>query len=436
MKKIIAILLVVSTIFGLCVGLTGCGKDDPSATDPINPTTSTTQTPSFKDVKITNEIISDFNLSLMKHLDSRIPTGENYMVSPLSLRYALALATIGADGETQDGLLKATGFKTIDEYVSWCNSINEMVKQFDKTLQLDVDEFNKTVGKYNENAIPPSRKLLVANSIWHNKEYGKLKDEYLNNTKNLFGAEANNLPISEFKPKINKWVSEKTNNLIPELLTSDPDNDLNTILINTLYLKSAWSKSFYEHQTKELDFTTYDNKKVKKEFMNQVDSFKYYEDKDLQVVILPLDGNINVAFAIGDTKNLAKALETANFEMVNVTIPKFEIETTLQGDIICDYMKENGAELAFSKTGNADFSPMIEDFEIYIADIIQKTKIKVDEEGLEAAAVTAIMMDNATSISPSKPQPKIFKADKPFSFYIYSNDELPKELLFYGEMNK
>ena len=71
-----------------------------------------------------------------------------------------------------------------------------------------------------------------------------------------------------------------------------------------------------------------------------------------------------------------------------------------------------------------------------ILTIIQKTKIKVDEEGLEAAAVTAIMMDNATSISPSKPQPKIFKADKPFSFYIYSNDELPKELLFYGEMNK
>ena len=429
MKRIIAILLILSTILGLCVGLTGCKNNTTTQTP-------TTQTPSFEDIKITNETISDFNLSLMKHIDVKLPDGENYMVSPLSLRYALALATFGAEGETQEGLLKATGFKSIDEYVSWCNSINKMVEQFDKTPQTDVENFNETVGRYDKNATPPSRRLLVANSIWHNNEYGKLKDNYLNNTKNLFGAEANNLPISEFKPKINKWVSEKTNNLIPELLTDDPGNDLNTILINILYLKSAWSTAFYEHLTKESDFTTYDNKKVKKEFMNQEGSFKYYEDDNLQVVILPLDGDINVAFAIGDITNLSKALTDAKFETVNVTIPKFEIETTLQGDVICDYMKKNGAELAFNKDGKANFSPMIEDYALYIADIIQKTKIKVDEEGLEAAAVTAIMMDGIESIDPEKPQPKIFRADKPFSFYIYGDGELPKELLFYGEINK
>ena len=42
-----------------------------------------------------------------------------------------------------------------------------------------------------------------------------------------------------------------------------------------------------------------------------------------------------------------------------------------------------------------------------------------DEKGIEAAAVTAvIMMENSAFIEP--PKPKEFIADKPFSFYVYN----------------
>ena len=65
---------------------------------------------------------------------------------------------------------------------------------------------------------------------------------------------------------------------------------------------------------------------------------------------------------------------------------------------------------------------------------MQKTKIKVDEEGLEAAAVTAIMMNNVTAIMPEENKIYEFNADRPFSFYIYTENE--NELLFYGKYNR
>ena len=49
------------------------------------------------------------------------------------------------------------------------------------------------------------------------------------------------------------------------------------------------------------------------------------------------------------------------------------------------FLKSRGAGTAFSN--GADFSIMCSDYPLYISDIIQKTKIKIDEEGLEAAAV-------------------------------------------------
>ena len=67
-----------------------------------------------------------------------------------------------------------------------------------------------------------------------------------------------------------------------------------------------------------------------------------------------------------------------------------------------------------------------------VADIIQKAKVHIDEEGLEAAAVTAMMME-ATAMPGEPETPEIFRADRPFSFYILKNGEVP-ELLFWGQI--
>lgn len=424
MKKIICIILAILMIFSL----TACNNNKTT-----NNEIPKTENPN-QEINVENSEFSNFDSSLINYLNENLAEGTNYMVSPLSFRYALALATMGAKGDTQTELLKATGFKTMDDYVAWCNNINGIVSNFDADLQNDIKEFENYVLKYDNNATGPDRKLLVANSIWHNESYGKLLDNYLKETKAKFNATAKNLPLSEFRPQINEWINENTNGLIPTLLSQDPSDDLNTILVNTLYLKSNWLSSFNDRSTKEGSFTTYNDKKVTKEFMNQQDKFKYYEDKDTQIVILPLEGNINVAFILGNEENIIEKIKATKLEEVKVKIPKFEIETSLENKQLCEYLKKQGVLLAFDKNGQADFSGMTKDQALYIGDIMQKTKIKVDEEGLEAAAVTAIMMGNATAIMPEENKIYEFNADRPFSFYIYTENE--NELLFYGKYNR
>ena len=73
------------------------------------------------------------------------------------------------------------------------------------------------------------------------------------------------------------------------------------------------------------------------------------------------------------------------------------------------------------------------DHNIYVDDIIQKTKIKLDEDGVEAAAVTAIM-EKVTAMPIEPEQPFVFTADKPFSFYIYTTCNDVTALMFSGEI--
>ena len=74
---------------------------------------------------------------------------------------------------------------------------------------------------------------------------------------------------------------------------------------------------------------------------------------------------------------------------------------------------------------------------IFVSDIIQKTYLKVEERGIEAAAVTAIMTCGVTALE-EEYKPKEFVANKPFSFYIYIDDENnnPKHLAFFGQYVK
>ena len=106
-----------------------------------------------------------------------------------------------------------------------------------------------------------------------------------------------------------------------------------------------------------------------------------------------------------------------------------DVETTLDKKELVNYLKLLGCEKMF--TDSAEFGPMYTD-PLCVADIIQKAKVHTDEEGLEAAAVTAIMMVGGAAM-PEPETPEIFCADQPFSFYILKNGASP-ELLFWGQI--
>ncbi len=65
-----------------------------------------------------------------------------------------------------------------------------------------------------------------------------------------------------------------------------------------------------------------------------------------------------------------------------------------------------------------------------ISAVIHKAFVEVNEEGTEAADATAVLMSRCAAMLPT--QPKVFKADHPFLFFI--RDRKTNTVLFCGRV--
>ncbi len=337
----------------------------------------------------------------------------NYMASPLSFRYALGLLLAGANGETKAELLKAFGVESEEEWNKYC---------------LDFNGFSERYASGLEQAV---RALRVANSVWKADWVTEdFKDAYREAIEKYYAAEYRSFTPADAVAKINEWADIKTEHMIQKLLPDDyPTESLAVVLMNALYFKDNWAKEFPKWRTKENDFHTLAGGTTRKEFMTTEERFSYYEDDETQLVILPMNGGVYMAFVLGSTDGLSEKISKAGGEQVLVTIPKIDLETDFSNGEFVDFLKANGVNLAF--TDAAAFSNMI-DHDLYVSDIIQKTRIRLDEEGVEAAAVTAVMLAEGAFFEPV--EPRVFTADEPFSFYIYTTCNDTTAILFAGEI--
>lgn len=380
-----------------------------------------------KDLPVINPS-ADFNASLIEFIESGDNANKNYMVSPTSFRAAMAMTIAGADGDTRRELLDAMGFKSVDEVNEWYKSVSKSTEEFETWLKEAKKDFKANKKYYGESAKEPEGAFEMENSIWRNTDAsGKLSKKYIKEVKNNFGATAENVAPDKITEKINSWINENTKGLIPTISNDLSYADL--VLVNTIYLKTSWVQDFSEGATMPGDFKTFNGSTVKKDFMNQRNSFRYYEDANGKFVILPMNGGVNAVFALGNVEDVLGKLSQAKVEEVDVMLPKFETETSFSNNELIDFCKARGANLPFNE--DADFSLMSDEMQLFITDIIQKTKIKVDEKGIEAAAATAVMMcEGATAFVP---ECKEFHANEPFKYMIVTDSENP-ELLFYGQV--
>ena len=358
----------------------------------------------------------------------------NYMTSPLSFRYALGLLLAGAEGETKTELLNALGVQSEEEWIAYCLDFNGFVEYFAADLKREIEDYKEQVkeGWIPQDSPEPFRALRVANSVWKADWVREaFKDAYQESVEKNYAAEYRLFTPADAVEKINEWADIKTEHLIPQLLSDDyPTDELAIVLMNALYFKDSWQTGFVQELTQEGDFRARNGKTTRKDFMTVEDHFSYYEDEDTKLVILPMNGGVSMAFVLGSTEGLGEKISQAGQESVKVTIPKMDLETDFSSKELVDFLKKYGVNLAFDED-SADFSAMI-DHQVYVSDIIQKTRIKLDEEGVEAAAVTAIMMQECAVIEPE--EPKEFTADQPFSFYIYTTCNDTSAILFAGEI--
>ncbi len=403
--------------------------------------------------------VNNLGYNLSKLLTQTEEKDGNRVISSYSILMALTMLDNGANGETKAEIEKALGITDLD---AWNEEFSKYFKNnCNDTIQNhDVNEKDDPNNKLYYKDLRFKPELSCANSFWYNDSQfsfdSKVQQDYMNKIKTNYLAQCMPLDFSNPKrnPKddINQWVEEKTNQKIKNLLSDDLKKDeTEAVLVNTLYFNGCWDNTFDEYRTRKKDFYG-KNKTTKVDMMQQSEEYySYYEQGSIMGLELPFYGDSDLVMDVITSKeqnkdgislyeqmsNIEKnefyqSLGNAKEQLVNLQLPKFKLE---YGTVnITNQLKELGMKLAFDEY-YADFPGIRgENIDnIYVDSVMHKAVIEVGESGATAAAATAIIMDNATAIDPSKkPAPIEFNVNRPFVFAI--RDKQTNMIYFMGQI--
>uniref|UniRef100_A0A0K0FBZ7 SERPIN domain-containing protein n=1 Tax=Strongyloides venezuelensis TaxID=75913 RepID=A0A0K0FBZ7_STRVS len=340
--------------------------------------------------------------------DNKEPTSVIY--SPISVGIALAMAYVGSSGETKEQIKK------------------HLVGDFDdEELHLKFNEFLNNISKNEEFSLECVNKIYV-------KDGFSLLDTYTQTIMKYYNGQFEQINFTDPNScdKINDYVKKATNNIIENLISEgDLDELTRLILINAIYFKGKWRVKFDKSNTIEEDFYVTKDVTKKVKMMTKKDKYQYCENEDYQILKLYYEGEEHSMIILLPKEKCSlieklpsldgQLLFDLQFEFednvpVTVYLPKFKTEST---HILNEPFISLGMDVPFSD--KADFSLISEEEPLNISKVIQKAFIEVDEEGVEAAAATAITMC-FRACAPSRPPPEqIFRADHPFIYFILDN---------------
>ena len=356
-----------------------------------------------------------FGLKIFQQINSQ-EGNKNIFISPLSISMALGMAYNGAEGNTKEQMRQVLEYDDLND-----REINESYKSLIELLS----------------NLDPKVIFNIANSIWYRDGF-EVEDEFINLNTSYFDAVVRELNFSDEGAAdiINDWVSENTKDKIKEIVEK-PINPLTIMfIINAIYFKGTWTYEFDEEYTTDDKFYLSDGSQITCEMMHQKCDLGYFENDDFQVVDLPYGDeqysmtvflpkpgrDIDSLITDITDENWNRWLSFLSTQEVNLYLPKFKLEY---------YKKLNYDLQALGMTdafGNADFTRITKDGEIYISDVKHKSFIDVNEEGTEAAAVTVIEF-RVESVEDS---PTVMRIDRPFLFAIRENSS--GTILFIGKI--
>lgn len=381
-----------------------------------------------------------FALRLYEAIADESESG-NVLFSPYSVSQALAMVYAGAEGATAEQMAETLGFDLDDPALHQAfNALN-------------VDLVFRGNGEANDEIGMAERRLNIANALWgeqsfpFNSAFIELVDQYYGG-----GFEATDF-INAPEPAreaINQWVADHTQdriqNIVPEGLI---DELTRLVLANAIFFKNAWQNDFNANATVDGDFHLLDGATVTARLMGKTTGFNYAEGDGYQaitlpyqesgmsmLIILPSAGTFEAFEADFNAEFLNTLNEQLNYQLVSLTLPKFEFEDSIS---LSDILIALGMSDAFSAE-LADFTGMIdtnnpaysEDDRLNISTVLHKAFISVDEEGTEAAAATVVIMSVGSSAPMEQPDPIEMRVDHPFLFAI--RDDVTGTILFMGRV--
>ncbi|HEV2130927.1 MAG TPA: serpin family protein, partial [Longimicrobiaceae bacterium] len=356
---------------------------------------------------------TDFGIDLLGELARQSPR-ENLFVSPTSAAFALAMVYNGASGETAAQMARMLGIEgmTLEEAnranQEWLASLTDTGRQVE---------------------------LSIANSLWIRQGF-PVEPAFLERNQSFYRAEVRQLDFNSPSAvgTINAWVSQSTRGKIPTIIDGIDPLDM-LFLINALYFKADWTHQFDKRRTQPAPFRLLDGSVKNVPMMSQEKKFPYFRGDGFSLVALPYaNGRFSMVLALPDANSdlasfygklspadLRSWIAGMNGE-IKVSLPRFTIEWE---KTLNETLSALGMEDAFVP-GRADFSGINpQQTDLHISELKQKTFLRVDEEGTEAAAVTSARMSVTSA-------PLELRFDRPF--FLAIRDNATETLLFLGQV--
>ena len=190
--------------------------------------------PKYAAYKMTGNNLQKFDFYFMQLNDKEV----NKVYSPLSIKYALEMLAEGANGETKTQL-------------------------------------NGIIGSYVAKKYTNSKNMSFANALFIKDEMkGEILDTYTNTLKEKYNAE---IVYDSFQgpDNLNKWVKDKTLNLISDLF-DDSVKRQHFIITNALAIDMNWVHTIQSDTTDYREFAvSYKNEKYSKYIGTIYDEYSY-----------------------------------------------------------------------------------------------------------------------------------------------------------------
>lgn len=393
--------------------------------------------PLTSDQKDLQSRLDDFGFRLFRLAAARQDEGKSLMLSPLSVDYAFGMVALACDGTPLREFNALMGLQPDDRA-----AVHDLLASLMTQLP----------------ALDAGVKMNLANAFYLNASRSdlRLNPDYQKLLQTAYAADCEALDFEQQKATadyINAWCNRQTNGFIPKLFDADDiDTKVVSYLLNALYFKACWTLPFDKELTHDRTFTREDGTTVQVPMMYQSGRFQRYADTDLcqvlqlpysdfqsrnagqgdfaMTILLPHEGKtVSDVLGVLSADYLRQLRQTFAGEKevwpnIALGLPSFETQTTTQLTPLLP-------ALGLSSWLEGPIRGMVQELDgtphsLMVSKAFQAARIKVDEAGTEAAAVTAVSVTDGMLHE----NPTVFVADHPFVYLI--TEEKTGTLLFIG----
>lgn len=333
----------------------------------------------------------------------------NGVYSPVSLWFALAMLAETTEGDSRQEILDALGAEDLKQLRSWADILWHALYTDDGTAS-----------------------VLLGTSVWlgedvsyHQDTLDALAEHYYTGSYQVpMGTDAADQALTD-------WTAEQTRGLIGtdgKVLETTPDTLM--VLASTLYVMGRWNTEFQPEDNTDDIFTTADGTEQEAEFMHRTEDAYFLRREGYQaaslhssvgevVFVLPDEG-VSPRELLADPEFLGSLDvygDDGIYGEVQWSVPKFDVGSELD-------LKSTLAGLGITSVldaAAADFSPLTGTDPVWLDQAKQIARVQVDEQGIEAAAVTLLEASGAGA-PPEDPKICVMDLDRPFLFVIRSGD--------------